>query len=262
MKFQVLMATMDCEIKDIRALIRNGHLDKTNILMINQCDVECEEILMKDGYFIKMLSCKERGLSRSRNMALRNAEAEICLIADDDMLYEEDVEQRIVKAFMENPNYDLIAFYVERSKSFNEKKIGTKHEISKRDSLGLMSVQIAFRKDAIINNGITFDENFGAGSGTYICGEENIFLFDCMEKGLKILYVPILIASTQENESTWFQGYNELYFISKGALFKRLFKGNAWMMVLIFAILKYRIYKEDATFFEACKAMRKGCRDL
>lgn len=262
MKFQVLMATMNRKTEDMRVLIRNSHLEKTNTLIINQCGEEHEEMLAEDGCFIKMISCKERGLSKSRNMAVRKAEAEICLIADDDMLYESDVEQRIVKAFAENSDYDVIAFYVERSESFQAKKIGTKHKISKRDSLGLMSVQIAFRRESIINQGISFDENFGAGSGKYICGEENIFLFDCIEKGLKILYVPILIAATQENESTWFQGYNEQYFISKGALFKCLFKGNAWMMVLAFAILKHGIYQGNATFLEAWKAMRKGCRSL
>lgn len=121
-----------------------------------------------------------------------------------------------------------------------------------------MSVQIAFKRESIKKENIQFDVMFGAGSGFYKDGEENIFLFDCIRKKLKILYLPITIAKTMENESTWYSGMDVDYLNSKGALFYRLFGSFSWLLQLGFAILKYKQYRDEVSFLGAINALKKG----
>lgn len=259
MKFQVLMATMDRCKETIPDLIKDGHLH-TDVLLINQCDREAAYELCVEDKKIQVWEKNERGLSRSRNCALVHSEAEIGLIADDDIRYEANIEALIVDAFEQHPEYDLIAFYVERSRDFAQKEMGKPHRVRSLQSLSLMSVQVAVRLAVIKEKGLRFDENFGAGSGRYICGEENVFMMDCLRAGCKIGYVPILIAHTEESPSSWFHGYDQEYFISKGAVFYRLFPHCSGLLVLAFALLKRNLYRQDMGMRAAYRYMMQGKR--
>lgn len=260
MKFQVLLATMNKQKHEIPILIERCKLH-ADILVINQCGRNNLYEFNEDGCKIKVCEVAEKGLSRSRNKALKFSDADICLIADDDILYENDLENKICNAFDMNPDYDIIAFFVERSSNFKQMKKGKRHKVGKIQSLSLMSVQIAFRRKRIIDKSLSFDENFGAGSGMYICGEENIFLMDCLNAGCRILYMPELIARTEDTESSWFKGFDELYFVSKGAVFQRLFPILSIPMIYAFVFLKYQMYKNDVKCLKALKFMLEGRKE-
>ena len=72
-------------------------LDRSNIqcssVIINQCNVssivECNE---KGCLWI---NSTDRGLSISRNMAIDKSEADVCLIADNDEVFDSDVEKKV-----------------------------------------------------------------------------------------------------------------------------------------------------------------------
>lgn len=257
MKFQIVMATMDRQRDDIAALMDNNGIT-CDALVINQCGRNDTYQIERPSQTMTIVEMQEKGLSKSRNMALTHSHADVCLIADDDIAYVHDVEETIITAFANNPDFDIIAFYVERSASFHHKAIGQMHEVKKFASLGLMSVQIALRRASILDKGLQFDTRFGAGSSCFICGEENIFLMDCLKKGLRILYVPETIAATSDNESSWFHGYDALFFNSKGAVFYRLFPHLSIVMIVVFAITKYHEYGAQATRTYALKEMLKG----
>ena len=254
MKFQFLVSTMNKSESQVLDIVQANHL-VPSATVINQTKGDCYDY-EKDG--VRIYSYNERGLSRSRNRALERSDADICLICDDDIMYKKDVYLDITKAFEENPAYDIIAFFVKKDDVYALNQKEEIHEISFMQSLSLMSVQIAFKRKAIIENNIRFDELFGAGSGQYICGEENIFLSDCLRKGLKILYIPIEIAALTESESTWFKGYDEIYFKTKGAVFYRMSKLLSIPLIGAFALLKYNMYKKDMSFIKAFIAMFKG----
>lgn len=264
MKLQVLLATMNKTKGEIISIIQESNLH-ANVLIVNQCGRNASYTLCENNRELLVYETNEKGLSKSRNKALNESDGDICLIADDDILYVSELETIICNAFIENPEYDIIAFYVERSSDFNQKEIGKQHVIGRLQSLSLMSVQIALQRDKVLAKGISFDEHFGAGSSKYICGEENIFLMDCLKKGCRILYVPIKIASTSDTESTWFHGYNEQYFCSKGAVFYRLFPLLSMSMIFVFALTKRRIYQNDISLRNALRYMkcgRKECKKL
>lgn len=260
MRFQVLMATMNRKKEEITQLIQTTNL-ACDILLINQCDrVDNYELNVND-HVVNVYEMNEKGLSKSRNAALSKTDADICLIADDDILYDDNLVNKIHMAFTNNPNYDIIAFYVARSANFRQMEKGNQHRIGKLKSLSIMSVQIAFRRKSLLDKNISFDEKFGAGSGVFICGEENIFLMDCINAGCKILYVPEEIARTEDTESSWFQGFNDIYFMSKGAVFYRLFSLFSIPLVWAFAVTKRNMYKKDMSMRKALKYMNLGRKE-
>jgi hypothetical protein len=92
-------------------------------------------------------------------------------------------------------------------------------------------------------------------------GEENIFLFDCYKKGLKIYYIPIKIATLQADSlSTWFTGYDKKFFYVKGMVFFRMSYYLWPILVAQFAIRKYKLYKKEMNIFAAIKYMYIGSR--
>ena len=236
-------------------------LDKLNIrgssVIINQGDRE-------ERYFDKerdclMVSTEERGLSKSRNMAMREAALsgrELCIFCDNDVLYRDDYEKVIGDAFSRNPSSDILVFFVERPER-HEPVFSQERELDRLHAMKIFSPEIAFRLSRIKAAGLRMDELFGAGA-KYGMGEENIFLFDAIRAGLKITYVPIRIAGTVENESSWFRGYNEEFFRNRGAGYYRMSPLWNFVLCLQFALRKRGLYRDSMSFFSAMKWMKKG----
>lgn len=237
---------------------------QSDAVIVNQCDTEnTTEItfdnIAGDSCKIKFISTKERGLSKSRNMAIRNSHADLCLIADEDECLDTNYCHSIMKAFQDHQEADIIAFdfTVEGKPQKNYGKEVKK--IGYLSALRISSIQIAFRRQSIIDKGICFDEEMGAGTG-HGAGEENKFLYDCLRNGLKIIYVPIHIVSLHERTtSTWFTGYNVEFYRQKGWATER-YMGKFYATIFAFytAIRKYSLYKKNCSFPAALKAMLTG----
>lgn len=229
---------------------------KSSALVINQSDSNEIAQVNYNGYVVRMFSTIERGLSRSRNMAITNAVGDICLICDDDEVLEDDYVETILSAFDKYAEADILTFKVnspqKHSYPSKTKKVGY---------IGAMktaSWQIAFKRKSIVDNNIRFDEKMGSGTGNG-CGEENKFLFDCLKKKLKIQYVPYLIASVAQTDSKWFKGYTNIYFYNRGYSNRRLLGlPLAWLYGIYFSIVKYNEYKADNTFWNALRYQLRG----
>lgn len=203
----------------------------------------------------KIISLRDKGLSKSRNLALKHASKEICVICDDDMQYVNGVENRIESEYIKHPDADVIIFQVE---NLTKQYPSQKKAINWLSSLKVSSVQITFRRKSIIQSNISFNEEFGAGSDHYISGEENIFLNDCLTKGLKIVYVPVVIGKLMSHDSSWFRGYNFDYFSTKGAFFEKVKPSLSLGFILLFALKKHKYYKQERSFAKAIKYMLDG----
>ena len=207
---QVLIATMN---QNDNSFLHKMNL-QTSAIVGNQCDRNevYEEIW--NGKKILWLNFAEKGVGLNRNNALMRSEADVILFADDDMVYRDGYEQKVIDLFNENPMADVIVFNIGEKKK-TRKHNGKKHYTKKS---GYGAVRIAAKRKCIIFNGITFNMCFGGGS-LYSCGEDSLFLRDCVRKKLKILVVPEIIADlTEERESTWFEGYTDKYFFDQGVL--------------------------------------------
>lgn len=239
MKLEILISTMNRKsISDLKLNEKNIFKDCTIINQVTDenLDLVNEEIKEKN---IKMISYREKGLSKSRNRALENARGEICLIADDDLIIKKEYIDNILKAFEKNNGYDIITFQSELPEGGLRKKYSKreyKHNIYTITKVS--SIEIAFKKEKIKQKKIKFDARFGCGS-LFPAGEETIFLYDCYKQGLKIKYIP-LVNSCHEAESTGSRINREIKeetLIFKGALARRLYP-KTYMFIIILIFLK------------------------
>ena len=227
---------------------------KGNALLINQCDIETYEEEYNDG-LRRIFSTRERGLSKSRNLAIKNAKGDICLFVDDDEVLEDGYEKIISDAYDKFTGADILCFKLKGGrKNYSDKT----YRIGFLKSLKICSCQITFKKKSITDKNILFDENFG--SGTIMgSGEENVFLFDCLKKKLRIYYIPICIATVAQQNSGWFKGFDKEYFRKRGAIIRRLMGIVAGTIyVVYFAISKRSMYRRETRFTDAILEMMKG----
>ena len=251
-KFAILLS---CMYETDKKIIKRSNV-QSNCVIINQCNEDKkEELKIDNNKTCLWLNSKERGLSKSRNMAMQNSNADICLIADNDEIFDDNVEEKILKAYKEVPQADIIVFNLHNKQTKLKNKI---YKLKRLECLKVCSWQITFKRNSVIKNNLKFDIKLGAGTGNG-AGEENKFLLDAYDKGLKIYHYPINIAMMIENESTWFSGYNEEYFYKRGVSTRYIL--GFWLSclyALYFLIFKYGEYKNDITFYNAFKQKFKG----
>lgn len=240
MRVEVLIS---CMFQDVRALIVRENI-QSDVLVINQCDEDREEeysLVNKKGETCtaRIIYTTERGLSRSRNMAMKNARGEICLFCDDDEVFENDYVEKVIKAFDNNPQYDIITFRLRHPTCvFSDKS----YRIRIFQSGRIKSIQIGFRNIHTVTS-IHFCEKIGSGTGNG-GGEENKFIVDNLRQGVKIRYEPLLIVSVAQTESQWFHGYNKQYWINRGWSAKMVY-GYLLGYIFVWYTLIMRCHKVD-----------------
>lgn len=248
---EVLLSCMDQP--DASIVQRSGIT--TDVLVINQSDTDGYEKEDKNGMRIRMISTKERGLSRSRNMAMENAEGDICLFCDDDERFVPGYREKILRSFRKIPDADVIAFAISNQPCRLRQKPQQLHSLQ---LLKIKSWQIAFRREAVSASKVRFDEFMGAGSGNG-AQEENKFLFDCRKAGLRIYYVPLEIAAVAQERSTWFSGYTEDFFYKRGVATRYMMGLPLSLLYAVYYVtVKYPIYRSDITMTKAAASTLKG----
>lgn len=163
-------------------------IDGVEYIISWQIDVDCQlpESLKRDDFLIFTSSTK--GLSINRNIALSKATAPILLISDDDADYSAEQLKTVIDAFSQHPKTDLIAFRYASSSSCKKYPDHIFSLSNPPKGYFTSSIELAFRKDSVKGN-IWFNENFGIGA-FFPSGEEDVFIKDCLDKGLKGIYIP------------------------------------------------------------------------
>lgn len=257
MNLEVLVSTMN---QSNHSLIHRMNL-QSDAIIINQCDKNDYEELKINNNHIRLFSFNERGVGLSRNSALMRATADICLFADDDVVYGDGYKEKIIKAFEENPNADIIVFNVPSENVDRPEYIISKYRrVRFHNCMRYGTFRIAARVDSIRASNICFSLLFGGGS-KYGSGEDTLFLTESLKRGLKIYASPVKIGTVNHNDSTWFKGYTEKFFKDKGALFYSISKPFSSFLCLQLAIRRRKMFKDYKSWGEAFKLMRSGIRE-
>ncbi len=251
---QVLISTM--YLGNPAELLTKMNIQSSAVI-IDQCDCVGEDHLSFRGYPVHIYHTTERGLSRSRNMAIANATAEILIFADDDFFYTDGYDAFVTEAFDSFSDADIIVFNAMRSDGHVYRKlpggrVGKKHRFS------INSVRITAKRESFSNHSISFDTEFGAGADIS-GGEDTIFISDCFRKKLRIYsYDRLLCRGLQpERQSTWFSGYSPAYFLDRGAIYKRMVKYYP-LLIFYFATKNWKLYCKDISFAKAVQYMFEG----
>lgn len=232
MRVEVLVATMGQ--KDLSKYGEmNLHTDAVFANQDNRFEYKEETLL---GNQVKMITTFERGVSKNRNYALMCSTGDICLLADDDMIYVDDYEIIAQRAFSELPDAGIIIFNLETI-GIETRKRRANYRVKRLcigNVLNYGAARIGFRRDVILKKNLWFSILYGGGS-LYSGGEDSLFLVEAVKKGIKIYTYPVKLAQVKQETSTWFDGYNEKYFIDKGVWLANAFPVLKYPLSLYFA---------------------------
>ena len=244
---------------DIVNLSHEARNDSENFSHEARKDTTNLSAFFKGDSKVRILDTVSKGLSLSRNLAISLIDSEFGIFCDNDIEYVNSYETIITDAFKRHPKSDLLVFFIKRPE--RDKPIFSKEKkMGYLSTMKVFSPEIAFRVDSIRKAGLKMDELFGAGA-RFGMAEENIFLFDCLRAGLIITYIPIQIARTLPNESTWFKGYTADYFINRGAGYYRMSKRFFPLLSLQFLVRKRGLYRDSMSFARAAKLMLEGKKE-
>ena len=261
MNIEVLLSTMNVKNENEFIKLKERMNIKGKIFTVNQITNDNISELNQNTEFYRINSYREKGLSKSRNRLIKKAKGDICVIADDDVTYNDNYEEIIKQSYLENPEADCICFFVKSNNKQRKVKKRKNFKINFLTSMRITSFQITFKRESFIKNKIRFDEIFGAGS-TFQHGEETIMLCECLKKKMKLIYLDKIIGEVKQENSTWFKGFTDEYFRDTGAVFYRMTKKWYWILIIQFAIRKYKYYYKQNNMKKAIRFMYKGVKDI
>lgn len=133
-----------------------------------------------------------KGLSVNRNYALSKSTGDLCLIADDDLIYTSEMLLRVIAAFERHSEIDMALFKFDSDD--NKRYADYEYDISSPPRFFYVTeVEMAFRRKAVQGK-ISFSPKLGLGSGEILAGEGEMFYFTAMKKKLKGRFFPEIIA--------------------------------------------------------------------
>ena len=235
MKVQLLVSAMH---SDAEQLVKKMNIN-SDAIIINQCDENSYKEHIIREHTIQFYSMNERGVGLSRNTALMRASQPISLFADADIEYINNYEKLVLGEFEKHPEADMILFnfVVDPSRrTYHTEKF---HSVSFHNCGRYPAYSFAIRTEKMHAHNLTFSLLFGGGA-KYSNGEDSLFIRDCIKSGLNVYASPICLGSEDNSTpSTWFDGYNEKYFIDRGVLYHFLYGKKAKLLGYRF-VYKYK----------------------
>ena len=194
MTLQLLICTIDRGIDRVCDLVLSPASDISYLVSWQHSTADDDRTLpaplVRDD--VQVVHLEGRGLSRNRNNCLLHAEADLCLICDDDCRYTLDGLRTVITTFEQNPDTDLAAFMMQCPGM--SKPYPTSICSLAKTPAGYYpsSVELAFRLEAVRDR-LQFNEHFGLGAPLFHCCEEEIFVHDALSLGLQCRFYPLTI---------------------------------------------------------------------
>lgn len=184
----------------------------------------------------------ERGLLKSRNIALLEADGRAVWFSDDDCRYYEDSVEKVAAAFDRCSDSDIITFNSETEFGGNRNDSRKKNNRFAHNLFTIFSVcsiEVAVRVENRKKDRVRlFDERFGLGT-RYVTGGENIMLTDCLRGGYRVWHEPVGVVC--HPRKVWPDDKDVMgrLAFSKGAMFKRIF---GWSGIFVMGAFVCRQY--------------------
>lgn len=250
-RFEILCVTMhQADFSKLQQM--NIHSD---VVFANQADRTCMEELDFEGHRARMITTDTRGVGTNRNLALLYAQGDICLFADDDVTYDDDMETRVLAEFDAHLDADIIIFHLDTNSERKQLSYPKTKKCSRFSRMPWGGCRIAFRLSAIRKANIWFTTLFGGGA-LFPSGEDSMWLTDARKKGLTFYVSKETIGRVSFEQSTWFSGFDEKMYYGKGAFYQAAHPNTFLFWSLYFALRTQRISK--LRFFQKLRWMHHG----
>lgn len=260
MSFQILVATMNqkdfSKIEEMRI--------SSDTVFTNQADCNRIDKTKYKGHEYHMITTEMRGVGNNRNMAIMYADADICLLSDDDMQYTDGYEEKIIREFESHPKADVIIFNIGTSTpEFGRiptqiKKFKRLHRWNKNP---FGAPRIAFRLNSVKKKNVCFTTLFGGGC-IFKAGEDTIWIEQLLKSGLKIYLSSESIGNVSYSNTTSYTEDIREKLYTKGAMLEATKDVLTLPKIILYSFVRKT---EGITKFEALKliiAGKKGYRIL
>lgn len=234
---EILISTMfRTDLGFLDAMFSLNEINDFDIIIVNQTDED--KLLVSHCHNIKVINSFKRGSPDSRNLAIRNATADVCLMADDDIVYQPHLKQYIEVAYATHPDAAMISFQAinEQGQLFADyfpEGLHTKKSLKK-----IYTWVISFRRELFKDHHIFFNHYFGVGS--VFKGEtEYVFLRNAYDKHLKMVHVAQVIVQHPNVTSGRLMGSDNALF-ARSALSHRFYGNLSYLWLLKYVFFIYR----------------------
>lgn len=235
--FEILISTMFKEdLSFLDAIFSLNDINDFEIIVVNQTDED--RMLSSNLPNVKVINSFERGSPASRNLAIRNATADVCLMGDDDIIYQPDLKEHIEAAYLKYPDAAMISFQAinEHGQPFADyfsKELHNKKSLKK-----IYTIVISFKREVFKAHRVYFNHYFGVGS--VFKGEtEYVFLRNGFDKGLKMVHVAkVIVQHPNENSGRLMGGDNALF--ARSALAHRFYGNFSYLWLIKYVMFIYR----------------------
>ncbi|MBD5531458.1 MAG: glycosyltransferase family 2 protein [Lachnospiraceae bacterium] len=256
MTLQLLVSAVN---KKPRELARQMQIDSDAILIV-QCGENGYEEWEQNGHRIRAYRFCEKGVGLSRNNALLRADRDISVFADEDIVYTEGYEQKILAEFEKHPEADMLLFNVGVCEERRTYHIDSFGRVGQHNCGRYPAYSFAVRTAKLHQKNITFSLLFGGGA-KYSNGEDSLFIRDCIVNGLKVYKVPVTIGEEIPRPSTWFHGYNEKFFFDRGVLYHYLYGFWKKPLAIRFLLKNKPVMCKEIPVKKAYALMKQGMRE-
>lgn len=231
-RFEILCVTMNqTDFSKIQEM--NIHSD---VVFANQANCTGLDVIQGDGFRAKMITTETKGVGLNRNIALLHASGEICLFADDDVVYIDGMEQRVLAEFDAHPDADIMIFHFDTDSKNREQIRYNKTRACRRlERMPWAGFRIAFRLNAVRKANLMFHTLFGGGC-IFPSGEDSIWLIDAKKAGLTIYVSKETIGRVSFQTSTWFTGRDARFYFGKGAFYASVHPKTFWFWTCYFIL--------------------------
>ncbi|MCH5279574.1 MAG: glycosyltransferase family 2 protein [Christensenellaceae bacterium] len=255
MRVEVLCATMN---QNDFSKLQEMNIS-CDVVFANQAGRAAYDEIKFSEYRARMITTNTVGVGRNRNIGLIHASGDILLFADDDVRYADDLRERVLRAYEEHPEADMIIFSMDITKNGQViRKVRNKDKrIGLFSALKYGTYTFSARRSSVERGNLWFSSMFGGGT-KYAYGEDTLFLIDAFRKGLRVYTSSYCLGTCSKEDSTCFHGYDERYFFDRGVLYACAFGMFAFSFATRYCIKKRSLYRSKISVKAALNSMRKG----
>jgi glycosyltransferase involved in cell wall biosynthesis len=198
--FDLVVATVD-RVSELERLLASleaqTHRDFRVLLVDQNEDDRLDPILQEPRHFDVVRLRAKRGLSRARNAAVGNVEADLVAFPDDDCVFSPGLLEEVARRFASEPSLDGLTGRAVDEAGRSSRSWASEPQVLTRENLWnrAISFTIFLRAPLVARIG-RFDEELGLGASTpWASGEEIDYLLRGLAAGARIEYDPAIVVT-------------------------------------------------------------------
>ena len=235
-KLQVLISTHCATGIERVAAMSMPKVDGVGYLVVCQSEqVELPENL-RNREDVEVHFIDGKGISANRNAGLRLAKAPVVLFCDDDVDCFAEGLQKVMRVFDADPTLDYAAY---RHIGDDNRRYPSAESPLRPRSWHRhypYSFEIAVRTESVRRNDLSFSVLAGINAPYLGAGEENLFTYHALEKGLNCKFFPITICR-HNGLTIGARPQTPAVLRARGAVLRVLYPGSSFLRSIRLAIV-------------------------